>query len=164
MMNGYSRNFMTVTLLFFMSNTCSAFLTQPAKASASALHLLPSQGKQLEAAWNAATLSKENAGGDSIESREDSQEKDEITPVSAARSFVSRIFELPSHLHLERKNDIVYYPVVGFRWVPCDKDGYRVLPTSSVASCRVPNLTKEETVGWFSPASKPRPDGSGFEP
>mmetsp|Transcript_7719 Transcript_7719/g.11048 ORF Transcript_7719/g.11048 Transcript_7719/m.11048 type:complete len:161 (+) Transcript_7719:176-658(+) len=158
-MNGFTMN---IVMSLLCMSTCTAFLMHPGKSTPSVLHLLPSQGKQLEAAWIASTVPKNGAGDGSTHDPQVLQEKEEITPVSAARSFVSRIFELPSHLH--REDDIVYYPIVGFRWVPCDKDGYRVLPTSSVASCRVPNLTKEETVGWFSPACKLRPDGSAFEP
>jgi hypothetical protein len=57
----------------------------------------------------------------------------------------------------ERADTVLYYPVVGFRFVPT-VDGGRsmVLPTTSHAACRLRPLHErsEEVVGWYSPACK----------
>lgn len=69
-------------------------------SSATALHLLPNQGNQLIAAFNAAYFKKEQ-----VQQEEDVINKQEIEnavsnleapKTSAARAFVSRVFSLPS--------------------------------------------------------------------
>lgn len=102
------------------------------------------------------------------------------TEAAAARGIVSRLFSLPSIVrgsagaaaavgHPEMMvdmpvsfeadpagegDDVVLYPVVGFRWVrDGDGNGHVLPPMECRAACSLPNHKKEEEVhGWFSKA------------
>ena len=84
-----------------------------------------------------------------------------LPPVKAQRSFVSRVFSLPSSLwhpsneelnHEEHDNadDVVYFPIVGFTFARDEGNKCRALPTVSNPSCRLRN-DHEDLVGWFRP-------------
>lgn len=116
------------------------------------------------------------------------------TEAAAARGLVARLFSLPSivrgsagaaaaagHPEMaidipslsferdgseEKGDDVVLYPIVGFRWVKDGDGNSRVLPPMECnAACSLPNNNKEEEVhGWFSKACKlGSPHGSDEE-
>ncbi len=115
------------------------------------LHLVPGQGNQLVAAYNAAACKNEDS---------DSEESPIIITEETPRNFVTKVFNLPSvRLHpypkaegVDSDSDVVYYPMTGFTFC---RNGDRViaLPTTSNVSCRLPNRN-EEVFGWFSPVCK----------
>ena len=153
--------------LFLAVASAAAFqpLQSPRRCE-SALCLTPSQGIQLEAAYNAGCVQ--------------SDEEDECSypypaaqntrpPLGAARDFVARIFSMPSALlHPKESNnvlanvkfdilhndqdDVVLYPIVGFRLMPDGENHVRALPTVARSACRLPANQKEEIYGWFSAA------------
>eukprot|EP00537_Pseudo-nitzschia_pungens_P006090 CAMPEP_0172365584 /NCGR_PEP_ID=MMETSP1060-20121228/10524_1 /TAXON_ID=37318 /ORGANISM="Pseudo-nitzschia pungens, Strain cf. cingulata" /LENGTH=185 /DNA_ID=CAMNT_0013088947 /DNA_START=98 /DNA_END=655 /DNA_ORIENTATION=- len=146
-----------------------AFTPQSHSASmkrSSALHLLPDQGNQLIAAYNALSEAQRKeikATKAPIEVSREIRVVGEASPkgkwrtttIAASKNLLSKIFQGPSVLHpLERKSeDICYYPMVGFRFV----EGVdNALPTKSSASCVVPtrNQREEEVFGWFSSSCK----------
>lgn len=134
----------------------SAFRRTPISSPATELNLVPGQGNQLVAAYNAATCKK------------DDEEDDDSTPVAVTiqespRTFVNKVFHLPSvrrHPYPKAEgldthhgeSDVVYYPMIGFTFC---RNGDRViaLPTKSNVSCRLP-CRDEEVYGWFSPVCK----------
>ena len=163
------------------------------------LGLLPQQGKQLVAAYEASTCEKQSREGSEsngfhpseaieggkIEVKKNGassadQQQQQRTPTGAARAFVSRVFKLPSNIrqhynHAEDEvwdnamslpkipgdrsskaggDDVVLYPVVGFRIVEDEEHHSRVLPTKSNVSCRLPNNYNEDVFGWYSPACR----------
>jgi hypothetical protein len=87
-------------------------------------------------------------------------------PTAPARAFVSRLFSIPSSiLHHrseslqqqesvsnEEENNVVLYPIVGFRYVQDAPGHSRALPTVFHASCVLPPGKDEVLVGWYSPA------------
>ncbi|EEC44461.1 predicted protein [Phaeodactylum tricornutum CCAP 1055/1] len=144
--------------------------------STTAVFLKPKQGKQLEAAFNAAyTPNKDQVGINDapvVPSVAEGNALHELrsSPTSAALSFVQRVFSLPSsmikrHPHpkieglptLPRESadsfhdDVILYPVVGFTFVRDAKDHCRALPKLPNPSCRI-YASQEPLYGWFSPA------------
>ena len=149
------------------------------------LQLLPGQGKQLVAAF-AASTAKHRKGDEkqktvqSTVAIQDSATTAAAKHLSNARTFVSRVFSLPSsmikrHPHpkiegwaddmqqeykrngevSEKNTDVVLYPIVGFRFFKYGTKGsYRVLPTKGNAACRIRNAKSEILQGWFSPACR----------
>lgn len=144
------------------------------------LNLVPGQGNQLVAAYNAATCKKTELEDDENDTDAVPQAAVTITvndPVGVAqdtpRNFVKRAFSLPSHkkhphpkaeglestssdspsFPMETSKDVVYFPLVGFTFC---RSGDRVipLPTQSNVSCRLRTNRKEELYGWFSPVCK----------
>lgn len=115
------------------------------------LHLVPGQGNQLVAAYNAATCKNDDDEDDAVATK---------TMNETPRNFVNKVFNLPSvrrHPHpkaegVDPESDVVYYPMIGFTFC---RNGDRViaLPTKSHVSCRLPNRN-EEVYGWFSPVCK----------
>lgn len=117
------------------------------------LNLVPGQGNQLVAAYNAATCKKD-----------EEDEGSTPTPISvqeSPRTFVNKVFNLPSvrrHPYSKAEglyngeSDVVYYPMIGFTFC---RNGDRViaLPTKSNVACRLPSR-EEEVYGWFSPVCK----------
>jgi hypothetical protein len=148
-------NFLLLSSLLALSaiNSVGAFAGVGTTRSSSALHLLPSQGEALEAASNAFYGSEGMASS--------SAEGGVTTVASSSRSFVSRLFSLPSSmikkhpkaelegLPASKQQNIVLYPMIGFQFVKVD-DAYRPLPTNSNAACRLVNLEQQEVYGWFS--------------
>jgi len=54
------------------------------------------------------------------------------------------------------EDDVVLYPVVGFRWVGVDNENkgskrYQVLPMSFKASMPIMKIREQEIYGWYSP-------------
>jgi hypothetical protein len=148
----------TALTLACLIGSASGFACLPSREASSsccsALNLLPGQGNELVAAYNAATF------------QENEQEEDQAVPVTlemdhpkddrasaAARSFASRLFSLPSTLIKRSQNyDVVLYPMVGFKFVH-HEDKFIALPTKSHMSCRLPSARNDEEVyGFFSPA------------
>ena len=124
------------------TNVASFTVAPQVRFSSSALNLVPEQGCQLKAAWEAAATHLHD-------------EPTAVTPAAAARNFVARVFSLPStvlHPHpQEAAGDIVYYPVVGFHYT---LQSSKPLPTTAfptASSCRIPSPS-EALYGWFSPA------------
>ena len=167
---------------------CEAFvsLTAPsnhfklAKEQNSGLNLLPTQGSQLVAAFNAESA-KRSIGGEEdedVKPAAPSSTKEMAKPLSP-RSFVARVFAISSEL-IQRhphpsieglsesvtsprvENDVVYFPVVGFKYVSIiGEDGEhltKAVPTEKTnASCRIMKNT-EEIYGWFSPGCQVETD------
>lgn len=140
------------SILISVLAVCANAFTAPTPAGRSTrsteLFLKPSEGSQLAAAWEAS------CHGPQSESKGAPPLVITTTPVSAARAFVSRVFSLPSSiLHPnEIKDDVVYYPIVGFKLVPDGEGHSSVLPTTARVSCRIPAAQTELLFGWYSPA------------
>ena len=150
---------------------------QQQQSSLSSLQLIPGQGNQLVAAYNAATCQKKDGQGQEVDegtgaviqlvkpssssaAAADVDYDGLSTP--ASQSLASRIFSLPSALiggnrKKSEKNsnndDVVLYPLVGFKLV---HNGEKViaLPTKSHVACRLPVSTRkdEDVYGWYSPS------------
>ena len=198
------RSLTTAAALMAITATTSrgveAFIVPPPQASASRscssssshLHLVPEQGKQLEAAMNAAyaraELNQRNDGEATAIATAEATATVERPPLSqSARSFVARVFALPSHIvrghphpnleglaasstttaadmessfhdwnndSVSDDDDVVLFPLVGFRCVQDAPNHYRALPSKTNASCRLkaPGSEEEVVVGWFSKA------------
>lgn len=186
-MRQQTKHYATLIALFGLLEPGASFIStsnlQDTRRSLDPLHLVPGQGNQLVAAYNAAMSRK--APSSAVDYDE------EGLAVPDSRNFVQRVFSLPSsmikrHPHPsaegldgsavsantranatenknvmtkmssqnQKKEDVVYYPVTGFTFV---KNGENVvaLPTKSNVSCRLPPSTKnQEVYGWFSPACK----------
>lgn len=151
----------SVVAFVFLGNAAAFMINSNSRKSFStSLHLVPGQGNQLVAAYTAATCQKEkenNENGFDDAAIQLVTEVGEEPSSAAARSIASRIFSLPSTL-INRKNskncqeDIVLYPLVGFKLVHY---GEKViaLPTKSHVACRLPVSEKDEAVyGWYSPS------------
>ena len=143
----------------------------PDRPTATKLNLLPSQGCQLAAAWNAANPDEdgfrrrrndENDGHNDNKTGErlagdvagvgDSTKTPSSGPKRTARDLVAHLFSLPSailHPSEEEAEDAVFFPIVGFKFFP---DHKRAVPTAVSASCRIHRYANEEVYGWFSPA------------
>ncbi len=126
-------------------STCSS--------SATTLNLLPSQGNQLVAAYNAISVEKEAPETASI--KVDKSVADDETNEENKKNFLTRVFHLPSIKHpgQNKEDDVVYYPMVGFRFF----EGIdSVFPTTSHVSCIMPTKSQKEEVvyGWFSSSCK----------
>lgn len=162
----------TVLLASSASMGAAAFGVGPGarlSSSATALHLLPTQGAQLAAASSCAydgpvkeeAVKQLEEVGAVPQPSSSSSQKPQTPPQhskKSARSFVSRVFSLPSTLlhpkeaeKKELEEDSMVYPVVGFKFV-CDKSHhFRALPTISNPSCRL-TPANEDLVGYYSPA------------
>jgi len=137
------------------------------KSTSVALNLVPGQGNQLVAAYNAATCRKETEDNLAEQIVSATNAEDEETALDHTRTFVQRAFSLPSHMRhphpkieggvdvAEKKVDIVRFPLVGFTFC---RNGDRVvpLPTQSNVSCRLPSTYQknQEIFGWFNPVCK----------
>jgi hypothetical protein len=154
----------------------SSFAFAPAapRRTFTSLSLLPTQGSQLEAAFNAQCFQRFS------EDDEDSNDGDCIfevatppRPIATARAFVSRVFSSPSSLvhpheepifspvkfdHRNDDDDVVLYPIVGFCLMQ-DADVVRALPTVSHPTCRIapPQERMERLYGWYSPVCRLAP-------
>mmetsp|Transcript_21316 Transcript_21316/g.43854 ORF Transcript_21316/g.43854 Transcript_21316/m.43854 type:complete len:164 (-) Transcript_21316:534-1025(-) len=128
-----------------LASQAEAFATLPQSkmTSSSSLDLLPSQANQLVAAYNAISVEKEVVES-AIKVDKDVEKK----------SFLTRVFHLPSIKQPgQNENDVVYYPMVGFRFF----EGINsVFPTTSHVSCMMPTKgqKEEEVFGWFSSSCK----------
>mmetsp|Transcript_19897 Transcript_19897/g.26298 ORF Transcript_19897/g.26298 Transcript_19897/m.26298 type:complete len:151 (-) Transcript_19897:302-754(-) len=129
--------------ILLLPSSCLSFTATTHRQSSTSLNLVPSQGKELEAFVNNQGVQ----GSINIDARIHHKEQDStdttpaITPLTAARSFISRIFH--------QDDDNLVYPIVGFRWV-----GNKVVPTTTTAACALHREDRfEELVGWFSPTS-----------
>ena len=171
---------------FFFSGeqSCDAFQQQQNRrttATRTALQLVPEQGNQLAAAYNAALDHKESI----VEDEEQQDNTSHWRAISTSKSFLNRLFHKPSapesttqeeennnhskfqlgtflhnlshpnlHIHNKAKVDEVYlYPIVGFQFVEGCQDA---LPTLSHVSCRMPTKSQkeEEVVGWYTTCCK----------
>eukprot|EP00428_Durinskia_dybowskii_P052666 CAMPEP_0170330176 /NCGR_PEP_ID=MMETSP0116_2-20130129/66018_1 /TAXON_ID=400756 /ORGANISM="Durinskia baltica, Strain CSIRO CS-38" /LENGTH=182 /DNA_ID=CAMNT_0010583339 /DNA_START=119 /DNA_END=667 /DNA_ORIENTATION=- len=124
------------------------------------LNLVPGQGNQLVAAYNAATCKKDEEDNDGVDGSTPAPVTTSVQ--ESSRTFVNKVFHLPSvrrhpypkaeglDNHIE--SDVVYYPMIGFTFC---RNGDRViaLPTKSNVSCRLP-VQEEQVYGWFSPVCK----------
>jgi hypothetical protein len=129
------------------------------------LHLLPTQGNQLiaastvvydeESTGTSSTVAAPSDQGDA--DRSDRETKSYYSTAkrsmaTAARSLVNAVVQstLP---HTAKENDEVLFPLTGFTLIRDKPDHYRVLPTTTNPSCRLPSCTRDEILyGWFSPA------------
>lgn len=137
-----------------LASPADAFVALPQSNTAStltfsSLHLLPSQANQLVAAYNAISVEKKVSEASSIKVNKD------VADTTNKKSFLTRVFHLPSMKHPDQKkeNDVVYYPMVGFRFF----EGIdSVFPTTSHVSCMMPTKSQkdEEVYGWFSSSCK----------
>jgi len=123
--------------------------------TASSLNLVPAQGNQLVAAYNAICEEKSAASLKEapiqLDNNVDGNNKGAI---AASRKFLTRIFHMPSIKHPgQKQHDVSYYPMLGFRFF---KGTSTVLPTTSNVSCTLPTHSQkeEEVYGWFSSSCK----------
>lgn len=144
----------TVAVLCMLASQAEAFappsLPQHSKTS---LNLLPSQGNQLVAAYNAACVEKERTKGAADEApAADINIVKSVGAIAASKNFLARVFHMPSVKH-PGKQDVVYYPMIGFRFF----EGIdTVFPTTCHASCMMPTKgqQEEEVYGWYSSSCK----------
>lgn len=129
--------------------TSSPSLVSQSKMVSSSLNLVPDQANQLVAAYNAATSTSATAVTAPIKLDKDVEEQHHKGAIAAAKSFLTRVFHKPSVEHPH--HDVVYYPMVGFRFFEGIDD---VFPTTSHVSCTMPTKAQkeEEVFGWFSPS------------
>ena len=142
-------------LLSALAVGTTAFILAPKPASASTkLFLKPSEGSQLAAAWEASCYKHDDESDATEITSPAPTHVIPVTSASAARTFVSRVFSLPSTLRhpSDDDKDVVYYPIVGFQLYPDHEGHCAVLPTTSRASCRIPAAQTEVLFGWFSSA------------
>jgi hypothetical protein len=126
------------------------------------LDLLPGQGNQLVAAYNAGVAFQK------------SNQQHQKGLASLLRNFMKRMISLPFVFHRQRlagwadgfpsvsqshdHENAVYYPLVGFKFVPSPHDGHVIaLSTTSHVACRIhtSNQDEEEVFGWYKPAYCP---------
>eukprot|EP00527_Entomoneis_sp_CCMP2396_P001266 CAMPEP_0198154774 /NCGR_PEP_ID=MMETSP1443-20131203/68781_1 /TAXON_ID=186043 /ORGANISM="Entomoneis sp., Strain CCMP2396" /LENGTH=170 /DNA_ID=CAMNT_0043821481 /DNA_START=25 /DNA_END=537 /DNA_ORIENTATION=+ len=152
----------------FLAQQADAFScgSMNARPSTTSLSLTPEQSSDLVKASNEIYqqyISDEATRGDDYADQEDQVRTIAVLPtVKSQRSFVSRLFSLPSSLwhpstaegflhdevgHYEEV-DVVYFPVVGFTYALDSPEHCRPLPTVSNPSCRLHN-DEEPLVGWF---------------
>lgn len=159
--------------------TLSSTTQRMSQTSSSSLNLLPDQGNQLVAAYNAfsETQRKESKAAKSKAGAADTaaaasigivKEDWKASTIAVSKNILSRIMQGPSVLHpLERgssnngnsydnenpNNDVCYYPMVGFRYIAGVDTA---LPTKSTAACAMPTKSQkeEEVFGWFSSSCK----------
>lgn len=165
-------------LLAFIATSVDAFAPAPfflrhaksrTEASTTSLNLHPEQGSQLQAAWNAAVAKARSLDESSTEGSMPVTTKPSATinASNAARSFVSRVFSIPSaligrhpHPAMEGFDDhfpttgheegVLLYPVVGFQFVPDSECHSSVLPKATAPCCRIHDSRNEDLVGWWS--------------
>jgi len=127
------------------------------------LHLVPEQGQQLVAAFEASSIHNDE-DEDGIQVKRSAEAKSSLL-MAKPKGFVSRIFSIPGaimgrhpaaapalvDLPREEKSgdDVVLYPIVGFQFV---RGGQHALPTTTNASCRISKQPDEEVYGWFTKA------------
>ena len=152
-------------------------------ATRTALQLVPEQGNQLAAAYNAALDHKEPI----FEELDEQDNTSHWRAISTSKSFLNRLFHKPSapesttqeeentkhskfqlgtflhnlshpNLHIRnnnkaKKDEIYLYPIIGFQFVEGCQDA---LPTLSHVSCRMPTKSQkeEEVVGWYTTCCK----------
>ena len=174
----------TTTYAFQQSFSCISKVLLPLHKTK--LNLIPEQGSQLITAY-VAMYQPSHEEIDFFRQisvlKTANQREDHVTvhllsnptithTTHAARTLLSRIFRGKSYQEpdlsewnkFHSKNDVtkeggdvVYYPIVGFRWVSIEEEQgrrYKVLPTVSAAACTLAHgkALKENVVGWFSPA------------
>jgi hypothetical protein len=157
-----------LSCVVLFSITVESF-TVPLPTAASrrtSLFLLPDHGKQLVAASASAYHQHTKPvppptvyGGDDDPP---DQTKSSTEGGTATRSFVSRLFSLPSalwHPTNEQHQQEMVFPLIGFRRFYLPELGEaRWLPTttSDHASCRLPPMPEyeEPVYGWYSPVCR----------
>jgi hypothetical protein len=138
------------------ASVCCGFAVAPkARApSSSARYLVPEQGCQLRAAWEAASASHHD-DTNHHDTMQSSTTAHHLTPASAAHALASRLFSLPAsllHPHFSETADVVYYPIVGFHYTLLSSKPLPTTPFPTAAACRIPPPpTSERLYGWFSP-------------
>jgi hypothetical protein len=149
------RQQITQTLLLSLTfSGAEAFVAAPQSArQQTSLNLLPCQGNQLKAAYDAATCKSDEAAPGA----QGGYVEEHHGPAAAARAFVSRLFSLPSSPESvwrrkgKKQEDVVLYPIIGFHFVR-SQGRYIALPTTSHAACPIHRNQNEEIVGWYSAA------------
>lgn len=141
--------YIVLVVLLAMAEAFSPYFQSVQRATH--LHLTPEQGQQLVAAWSAAS----SHYLDDDEETHHIPHHEEKKKLSSTRAFVSRVFSIPSSMirrhpypKAEGLEDVVYYPIVGFQFVPSDEHHSRVLPTTSRASCQL-HPTGQDLFGWY---------------
>lgn len=150
------------------SSSVEAFSVPRSEASRTTTHLclLPEQGKQLMAAFE-ASCDRNDEDSDVIQVKSLLSEEENTTTKVPKKNFVSRIFSIPGaimgrhpaaapalvdvKMPREEKegDDVVLYPIVGFQFV---NGGQQVLPTTTNVACRLSKQPNEELYGWFTPS------------
>ena len=164
MMKGSTQAFAVALCALQLASQTEAFTAAPSlpgstatTTTASQLGLVPDQGNQLVAAYNAICTEQERmkkngnaapvASGIKVDKAVDGQQS--RGPIGVSKDFLAKVFHLPSVMH--PAEDVVYYPMVGFRFF----EGIdTVLPTTSHNCCVIPTKSQkeEEVFGWFSPS------------
>ena len=155
-MNYQSR--LTLVVLALSACFSTGFTVPTTNAPVSTrLQLVPEQGKQLVAAFEAESASPHHHVLNTADERP-------IGLVAKSSAFVSRIFSIPGAImgrhpaaepalvEFEPTDDVVLYPIVGFQFV---KKGQQVLPTTTNVSCRLATRAPDEEVyGWYTTACR----------
>lgn len=125
--------------------------------TSTSLQLKTNQGSQLVAAWNAAHAHDDD---EDDENHHHVHQQQSDKKQNAARAFVSRVFSIPSsmirrhpHPQEEGLEDVVYYPIVGFRFCPTDETHSVAVPTTNCnASINLHlEVDQEPVYGWYTP-------------
>jgi hypothetical protein len=153
----------TVSLAFTVScpqQQCASQSRTTSSAATCALNLTPNQGSQLVDAYNNnAAHSHANMDDDDDDFVAVGLHTNQEKPLAAAtttttttggvgivsstaRALLHRLGRISTHHHdaasdHDNDDDVVYYPVIGFTYVPDAKDHSRALPTVSNPSCRL---------------------------
>lgn len=164
-MNGTSKALAVAFCTLQLASQSEAFTAPPSvpksPAGSSKLGLVPDQGNHLVAAYNAACMEHEMTKNEATSVAAAAAataapirvDKHLHGPIGASKSFLARVFHLPTvrHPKEEKDLDVVYYPMIGFRFF-ADID--TVFPTTSHNCCVLPtqDQKEEEVFGWFSPS------------
>jgi len=151
-----------------LASEAEAFATPPSSLgnsnSKSSLNLVPDQANQLVAAYEAICVENKRlakaapiqvdktVASDAADATEEGTLSASRGAIAECKSFLTRVFHMPSIGHPGGKQeDVVYYPMVGFRFF----EGIdSVFPTTCHVSCLMPTKSQkeEEVYGWFSPS------------
>ena len=155
-MKGQATTIAMMCCVLQLTNDADAFASSPLSqsktaSSSSSLNLVPDQANQLVAAFNANCIENQaTAAAVPIQ-------VDKHGPIASSKSFLTRVFHLPSIKHPGQKKqkheDVVYFPMLGFRFF----EGIdTVFPTTTHNSCAMPTKSQkeEEVYGWFSSSCK----------
>lgn len=140
-----SRSVIILSAMLFASSSEAFVVSSRTQRSSSSLQLLPDQADQLVAAYNA--LKEDDKKTIQVHKEEDAEQNWGASTIAASKSLLTRVFHLDSVLHpLERKEDVCYYPMVGFRFI----EGQSI-PTKPSVCCAMPTKSQreEELYGFF---------------
>lgn len=153
----------TLAIVLSLASQIEAFTAPPRSSTVlpqqhSGLCLVPDQANQLVAAYNANLVETKPNGAAAAAAATATASRVKVDlnggAIAASKRYLARVFHMPSVNHPgrqkeEQNRDVVYYPMVGFRFFAGIQS---VFSTTSHVSCMMPtkNQKEEEVFGWFS--------------